>query len=328
MKARRLAGDERGVALLAVLLVLLFLTILGLDFAFSVRMEAQAALNFKEEAQSYFLAMAGIQRAIGEIMGTWEVNYLDADGDMVFARRADFQGAPGTAPPATPKRKDLPLGTGSVSYSIDDEEAKLDVNRASREALVAILEAVGMGVGTSRDIVADSILDWIDNDILHRLNGAESDYYRALPRPYRAKNGPVEVMEEILLVRGVTPELFYGKESAGKGITAFLTATHAGRTNLNTASLPVLQAIFGANANYVLERRVSQPFLEDQMEGTVRSSTFTIRSAGRLTGSRVSRHIRAVARKEGVGAAARLVFLSWNDNAPARERRTAEGAKQ
>ncbi len=326
MSPLRFARDERGVALLAVLLVLLFLTILGLDFAFSVRMEAQAALNFKEETQSYFLAMAGIQRAIGEIMGAWEVNYLGAGGEPVFARRADFAGTPDAKPPEAPQRKDLPLGAGSVSYYIEDEEAKLDVNRASREALVAVLEAAGMSAGTPRDTVADSILDWIDSDILHRLNGAESDYYRTLPHPYLAKNGPIELIEELLLVKGVTPELFYGKES-GRGLTAFLTATHAGRANLNTASEPALRAAFGANADYVLNRRSTQPFLDDQMEGVVRSSTFTIRAVGRLTGSKVSRQIRAVVRKEGMGATARLTFLSWNDNAPARERRQAGGAK-
>lgn len=322
MSGANVLGNERGVALLAVLLVLLFLSILGLDFAFSVRMEAQAALNFKEEAQSYFLAMAGIQRAVAEIMGAWEVNYLDANGEPAFARRADFAGTPGPPPPA-PQRKELPLGTGTVSYRVEDEEAKLDVNRASREALVGVLEAAGMGPGTARDIVADSILDWIDPDLLHRLNGAETDYYRTLPRPYAAKNARVDLIDELLLVRGITPELLWGGEGR-RGLSAVLTATHSGRTNLNTASEPVLRTIFGTNAAYILERRASQLFLDDQMEGTVRSSTFTIHASGRLTGSRVSRDIRAVVRKEGLGATAQLIVLSWNDNAPGRRRPAKE----
>ena len=53
-------------------------------------------------------------------------------------------------------------------------------------------------------------MDWRDKDNLHRLNGAEDDYYLSLPQPYKCKNGDFTSIEELLLVRGVTPEIFYG----------------------------------------------------------------------------------------------------------------------
>jgi general secretion pathway protein K len=61
-----------------------------------------------------------------------------------------------------------------------------------------------------KDTIVDSILDWRDEDDLHGLNGAENDYYHSLPDPYDCKNGDFDSVEELLLVRGVTKEVFYG----------------------------------------------------------------------------------------------------------------------
>jgi type II secretory pathway component PulK len=58
--------------------------------------------------------------------------------------------------------------------------------------------------------IADSILDWIDADDQTRDSGAESDYYSTLQPPYKPKNGPLTTIDELLLVRGVTPLLLFG----------------------------------------------------------------------------------------------------------------------
>jgi general secretion pathway protein K len=65
--------------------------------------------------------------------------------------------------------------------------------------------------------VVDSILDWRDPDDFYRVNGAENDYYQSLREPYHCKNGNLDSIEELLLVRGVTPDLFYGKKGVKKG---------------------------------------------------------------------------------------------------------------
>ena len=52
--------------------------------------------------------------------------------------------------------------------------------------------------------VADAIVDWLDMDSSPRPYGAEDDYYTALSPPYHCKNGPLDSLEELLLVRGVT----------------------------------------------------------------------------------------------------------------------------
>jgi len=65
--------------------------------------------------------------------------------------------------------------------------------------------------------VVDSILDWRDPDDFYRVNGAENDYYQSLKEPYNCKNGNLDSIEELLLVRGVTTDLFHGGKGIKKG---------------------------------------------------------------------------------------------------------------
>jgi DNA uptake protein ComE-like DNA-binding protein len=66
--------------------------------------------------------------------------------------------------------------------------------------------------------IANSILDWMDPDDEARPNGAETDYYSALTPPYHAKNGPLNSLEELLLVKGVTPQLLLGNDQNRNGV--------------------------------------------------------------------------------------------------------------
>lgn len=66
--------------------------------------------------------------------------------------------------------------------------------------------------------IADSILDWLDEDDEPRPYGAELEYYSVLPTPYAPKNGPIDSVEELLLVRGVTPELLFGVDANRNGV--------------------------------------------------------------------------------------------------------------
>jgi len=91
--------------------------------------------------------------------------------------------------------------------------------------------------------IADAIKDWIDSDDETTEFGAEDTYYRALERPYPCKNAPFEFLEELLLVRGITEELFYGTEEK-PGISLYLsTYGDDGKININTAGPLVLRAL-------------------------------------------------------------------------------------
>ncbi len=63
------------------------------------------------------------------------------------------------------------------------------------------------------DEIADAILDWLDEDDDTRTFGAEADYYQSLATPYAPANGPMANLDELLMVRGVTPQLLYGLDT-------------------------------------------------------------------------------------------------------------------
>ncbi len=106
-----------------------------------------------------------------------------------------------------------------VRHGLEDESARLNLNTllivddtqpgAGRTLLMAL---PGMTEET-----ADAILDWMDPDSEARDLGAEDDHYSGLSPPYAAKNGPLETVEELLLVRGVTPELLFGADANRNG---------------------------------------------------------------------------------------------------------------
>jgi len=110
----------------------------------------------------------------------------------------------------------LTFDLGVCEVRVRGEAGKININLVSGMLLRKIITNLGVE-GEAGDIVVDSLLDWRDPDDLYRLNGAENDYYQSLPEPYECKNGNLDSIEELLLVRGVTPELFYGKKGTWPG---------------------------------------------------------------------------------------------------------------
>ncbi|MFO7599031.1 MAG: type II secretion system protein GspK, partial [Candidatus Desulfacyla sp.] len=98
---------------------------------------------------------------------------------------------------------------GEFQVRIGNESGKININGANEHLLKMMLDAFDLEA-QQKDVIVDSILDWRDENDLHRLNGAENEYYNSLPEPYDCKNGDFDSEEELLLVRGVTPEIYYG----------------------------------------------------------------------------------------------------------------------
>ena len=130
------------------------------------------------------------------------------------------------------------------------ESGRINLNRVSEPFLRKVIKYF-VETGEQRDILVDSILDWRDPDDFHRMNGAENDYYRSLPEPYDCKNGDFDSVEELLLVRGMTPELFYGKKGEDQeapviGLKDIFTVfSTVDRVDVNSAPAEVLTALFG-----------------------------------------------------------------------------------
>ncbi len=303
---------EQGVALILVLWILVLLTLLVMDFAFATRLETRVVRNYLEEAQAYYLAQAAVQAALAEILEDYDYTYLEEGDQLVFAKRNLPEGKENEAP----NRRDLTLGPGLYSYELADEESKININVITQPRLRALLKETGLKDSRLRSIIADSILDWIDSDHLHKLNGAEDDYYESSGLPYEAKDRRIDTIEEILLVRGVTPAIFYGGASDEEGesyagLVHFLTTTGAGLNN-NTASETVLRTLYTEErAAQILARREST---DGVYSTSHRSRSFTIVASGRIPGSPVRRRIKAIVSRNETPTGRTATITYWNDN--------------
>jgi general secretion pathway protein K len=208
------SSPQRGVALIMLLFVLVLLAVIVMEFCFTMRMEATVTRNFKEGEEAYFCAQAGINKAIIELVKAQSSVKKAESSKSTLVEGETEEKEEKWRPRDEPYQ--FSLGDRECEILIKDEGGKINVNTADESLLRRLVEK-GCGIeGSERDTIVDSILDWRDADSNHRLNGAEDDYYMSLPEPYHCRNGNFVVTEELLLVKGVTEEIFYGTEKKGK----------------------------------------------------------------------------------------------------------------
>ncbi|MBN2053731.1 general secretion pathway protein GspK [bacterium] len=357
---------QRGVALMMTIWVLVLLGIMAAQFAYSMRLEMEVARNYKDEVQLYYLSLAALELAVAEILSPYTATTLSANGEVIFVRdQSDLPGGEtdenyyydmwgqlggdsaefiNSISHFIGHRSQFKLNNGILSYTITDEDGKFNINslvvrnneRADNiEIFRKLLVAIGVEDGMPADIIVDSLLDWLDDDDLHHGNGAEEDYYeqnyaeQGMTGPYTPKNGPLSTVEELLMVRGMTPEILFGSsavpglpgqegndEQTFQGlyphITVFTPASGGTRgINNNTASDLLLSLIYPDNVEDVVGRRRENGIVASRKA----SRYFTVQATAYLPHSDVSRTIKAVFVKATPNRASRLTVRYWKDNA-------------
>jgi general secretion pathway protein K len=313
MKVLRLYTNQNGIALMVVLWVLVLLMALATEFAFSMKGEVNTTRNFKEDAETYHLAKAGIHLGMAEVLLPASFHALHPDRGLVIgpptmkAQEEATEGAKNTY--RSIEREGIPLGRGTITYSLEDENSKIPINKATRNTLVKVLTIAGVENGEKRDIIADSILDWIDANKNHRLNGAENDFYQNLTPPYFAKSAPIENLDELLKVRGINEKILYGNDKQ-LGLNQFFTVYNLKSINANTASPEVLSVIFSeSQVKLIMSTREEKGFYDNST-----SDYFRIRSTGRIEGSPTNHTINTVIQKIFGKDGPKLLTHYWNDN--------------
>ncbi|MFZ5569117.1 MAG: general secretion pathway protein GspK [Thermodesulfobacteriota bacterium] len=200
MKPRGDTCNQKGIALLLVLWVLAFLSVIAAEFSRSMRTELMIARNFKETSQGYYAALGGIHLTVYQMLRTM-FNPRPAS-EVAKEEGADIDWRVNTEIPA------IPFGEGQIMVRIDNEGGKVNINLADQALILLLLKGLPISEDEKSAIV-DSIMDWRDSDDLHRMHGAEEDYYQSLPNPYHCKNGDFDSVEELLLVKGITPGIFH-----------------------------------------------------------------------------------------------------------------------
>lgn len=217
----RIARHKGGFALVLVLGVMVLLAILAAGIAFSVRSEMNIAGEFSDRIRARYLAHAGLQRALLEL--SMDNPGVDSYVETWQRLRSDDEV--------------LDFGDGIFIVYVTDETGKLNINTADRDTLVAFFTQI-TGDSAQAEEIADAVVDWRDADDEPELLGAESDYYLNLEQPYRAKNAPFDSPFELLLVRGITKEIFYGDAELGTPPLTELITTYSAVPNVDERGLP------------------------------------------------------------------------------------------
>jgi len=301
--------DERGFALIVVLLVVAVVGVVGAEFAYSMRLEAAAVRAYKDGIIGRHLAEAAVAQATREIVADAPFVTADEGGVLTFYARELLE------LPRLPREK-VEFGGGQYSYRLSDEEARINLNTSAPDRIDRLLRELGLDKSV-RDTIGDSLQDWRDPNDLHRLNGAESDdYYLKLPVPYRAKNANLDSARELLQIRGVTPEIYNGAPDR-PGLAEAVTVKTAGQVNINTATPFVLAALglSAAEISDIQQARRLQPYatVPPRFGGrglAAQTRTFRIEADGIVDG-RVAARVTAIVQRRD-GSPPSVAVLEWS----------------
>jgi general secretion pathway protein K len=231
-------SNRRGVALIIVLLMVSIIVALTIQLNRDSRSEVYGAANISDGIRLRYIAESGFY--MGEALLLADKTSFDAltepwaNTEMIALQSEGF------------------FDNGSFKLAIQDETGKILVNSlVSGNAYNPMIRALLLRLLTGpyfrleqrrAEELMDAIKDWIDADDEVTGGGAEGAYYGGLARPYAAKNAPIDCIEELMMVKGVTRELFYGTGDS-PGLVQCLTVFGDGRININTAPRPVLRAL-------------------------------------------------------------------------------------
>jgi general secretion pathway protein K len=316
---------NKGSALLAVLWLSAALSAIAFSLANTVRGEVERASTAVDGLRTHYLAEAGVERGI---------LYLEWQRQHTLPPNVTFHYDPAT--PVLP----FTFPSGQAIVEVVPETAKLNINTSLPEDLLRLLAALGVDPERAAQIVM-AIVDWRTPGGMTQFDA----FYLSLNPSFRARHASFEETEELMLVRGMTADLYYGgydHDAEGRLIP------HAGlkdcvsvfgTTNsfdVNTAQPAVLAAIgIPADAVYaIVGRRRIQPFASAQEVGEFApgggpafgrlrmggNSIFTIRSTARtlLPNGQLSdlrRTAAATVKYMPTGEEPKIQILRWYDNA-------------
>jgi general secretion pathway protein K len=297
-----------GFALILVMITILALTALVATFAVSMNTEVRLARNADYDDQMEWMGRSGIELARFALANKCpEQRGIDALNQFW---------AGGTSPCSNQipqiSLTDVPLGMGKISVSIVDMERKWDINQAAdprapqRDVLQKALTIVGVTDPAQVSTIEDSLIDWRNPNGMAGFSGAKDDYYNHLKPPYYCKNGPIDDLSELLLVKGITPEIYWGSNATNHPVSAYqqhgggafdqpantggafyhnkdepmypvglqqLFSPMGGRLNINTASSLTLQLIPGVDEG-MAQRIIQQRAGPDGIDGTEDDAPF------------------------------------------------------
>jgi len=247
------------------------LAMLVASFAFEAHIEARLTSYYRNRTKADYLARSGL--AIAELLMSKseglagsEVDEGKAASDQWYTSAKSL--ADGVEVLVEHDLANEGHGEGTITIRITPEPARINVNTLTAEKgdisdviWEGIFEVAGVPEEMWSELI-ESFYDWTDDDNAPRADGAETDdYYETLEDPYMARNGPVDTVGELMLIKGFSKEIVNGgvlqegvfedETLACSGISDMLTTYGDGKINVNAASRRVLMALPGVDDDIV-----------------------------------------------------------------------------
>ncbi len=248
---QRTQRHRRGSALLTVLWLTAALSAIGLAVANNVRGETERASTNVDDTKAYFIARGAIERAALHMQ--WGKDYFQ-------------QGAPAM---------ELAFPGAQVRVEIIPEASKLGLNQAPPEDILRLLIALGLPEDRASGITA-AIVDW--RTPVNPLHASPFDaFYLAQSPSFSPPHTSFQENEELLLVNGITPDLYYGVslDNSRAGLRDCVSVFGSGAAvDINTARAETLVAVglSPADAAAIVQSRSLRPVLDSRQLADIQQS--------------------------------------------------------
>jgi general secretion pathway protein K len=229
------AGRRRqnGIALVTAIFVVALATIAAAAMFESINVSLHRTNNLQGSEQSQWYAIS---------IESWVCSILQRASPDLRGRGYLSLSDPWAQPIS------LPIDHGAAGAKLEDLQGRFNINNFGAlnptpymEQFQRLLQYVPGANSPDAGALAAAIRDWVDFDSQPWGGlGAEDIYYMSLPHAYRTSNRLMKSPSELLLVRGMTRELY-------DAIYPYVTTlpTTSAKINVNTAPLPVLESLSG-----------------------------------------------------------------------------------
>ena len=249
-------SSAEGSALIVVLWTILLLSLLISALAYEMHIEAGITSYARKRFKAQIAAAGGVEYAKFLLAKSFDSSSGSDSGSSSSEENQTLVLTQNLAKGIGVTGLQVEMGESSAVIDILPENGRRNVNKLEDEDWEELLDQCGVPEEKWPDLI-DCFMDWIDEGDDHRLNGAEEDdsYYKQ--RGYIPKNAPLDTVDELLLVKGFTPEIVYGgpapdpKAEPLRGIAHLLTTYGDGKVNVNTASREVLLTLSSKNGQLI-----------------------------------------------------------------------------
>jgi general secretion pathway protein K len=229
---------KRGVALALVLWLVVLLGGVAAAVVGSTRSTTAVVVNIRARSVARHAAESGIVAAVALLEQRLALAYTPAQRALVFSTYRELD-----------QLQEIPLGAGRFSVALTNLSGLLDLNQAEPETLVGLFSQF-IPSDAARAVV-EALQDWRDADALVRPQGAEDDAYLRAGSPYVPPNAPLNRLDELRRVRGVSDNLMLA-------VAPYVTVNGDLLIDVNAAPERVLAAVPGigpSGARNLVSRR-------------------------------------------------------------------------